>query len=663
MANPNYAEPATFSLSQDPPDKTIDLGRNGVSISTDAQGRILQLSAFHPEHGIMVAVPFEQFDGNKFRDPSYVRKYRTRMLQYMKTSKGGFGLDLKGDVDFVSIRRIGSHTACFEYTFVNGLEVTYTINVLGNGSVIQTAELTNKSSEIITQKIDLNLCLSLNRASYGQLTEGGPIPLPKSCNIFITTDYQTFSVTNPYLGALIEADVELDDKPLKLESPKDQKVDNSPLDVRASTSVGIHPGQTVKVKAKIRLTPGIEPQSRGNGWARFKAHVSLQEPETLEWKDEEKLTTWQIRLLLEAYKKLGLLFEPNSASYKYYQQQIRKIAKGHLHWVFNRAERPEKFWRRSYVVTGKPKDQSTFQLDQQCYPFLELCDYLDVFPDDEDVKRLADSAAITEVLEYLETQRDAETGLYPTDETPADDSVTYPYHFSSHVLLWRTYTRLRDLWARIKPADAAEIQRLGSLATRIRDQTLAAFTSRHPAIGKPMFAYGTSGGGGGGGGGSNATEEFYYDGNDVPTLFAEEWGFVQTAAEAAAWRNTMEFGLSPANADGYCKGRYPGLGSRHSPGAWVLGYFQEMAYATRTSSNNNNNTGAGTGRKEGEGQGDLKRAWTKITAAMQWDGTFSEAVDPDTAKCSSKAWFSWPGSMIGALLIQMTAEGKLGDLL
>lgn len=334
---------------------------------------------------------------------------------------------------------------------------------------------------------------------------------------------------------------------------------------------------------------------------------------------------------------MGRLVESNSV-YNYYQEQIRRVAKGHLNWVFKKAKRPEKFWRRSYVVTGNPKDQSTFQLDQQCYPFLELCDYLDIFPDDEDVKSLADSAAVTEVLGYLETQRDKKTGLYPTDETPADDSVKDPYHFSSHVLLWRTHTRLRDLWARIKPGDAAEIQRLASVAQRIRDQTLEAFTSRHPLeAGKAMFAYSTNGG---------DAREFYYDGNDVPTLFALEWGFVQTAAEAAAWRSTMEFGLSPANEDGFCRGRYPGLGSRHSPGAWVLGYFQEMAYAARD-----------TDRTE-----ELRRAWGKITAAMQWDGTFSEAVDPDTAKCSSKAWFSWPGSMIGALLIQMTARGKLGDL-
>ena len=54
----------------------------------------------------------------------------------------------------------------------------------------------------------------------------------------------------------------------------------------------------------------------------------------------------------------------------------------------------------------------------------------------------------------------------------------------------------------------------------------------------------------------------------------------------------------------------------------------------------------------------FKGAWFKIKAAMQWDGTFSEAVDPKTAVCTSKAWFSWPGSMIGALITQLRRDGS-----
>lgn len=40
MAKRNYAEPATFRLPQDTPDKTVDLGHNGMSVSTNAQGQV-----------------------------------------------------------------------------------------------------------------------------------------------------------------------------------------------------------------------------------------------------------------------------------------------------------------------------------------------------------------------------------------------------------------------------------------------------------------------------------------------------------------------------------------------------------------------------------------------------------------------------------------------
>ncbi|RYP68168.1 hypothetical protein DL771_006818 [Monosporascus sp. 5C6A] len=461
----SFSSPIDFSSSSSSPrhtpDKTADIGQDGVSLSTDLQGRILQLSAFHPEHGVVVAEPFGQFDGSKYYDPKYVRSYRTRMLQYIKEGKGGFGLDVAEN----------ANPGC---------------------------------AQIITHRYALNLCLSLNRASYGQLTEGGPIPLPPSRNILCTTAEGVFNI-------------------------------------------GFNALSSTPLRDELQTTH--RPQS-------------------------------------------------------------------------------------SYLVTGKPKDQTIFQLDQQCYPLLELCDYLDCFPHDVDfVTRLADSGAIAEILEVLAYKRDAETGLWATDETPGDDAVTLPYHFSSHVLLWRTYKRLRDLWANIKPLDNAEIRRLSDMATDVRDSTLRFFTAHHPQIEKSMFAYLTDGQG---------EHTFYHDANDVPTLFAMEWKFVETPNQITTWRNTMDFGLSPSNERGFCaEGPYRGLGSQHSPGAWVLGYFQELAYAAFM-----------------DDAPVVSDAWEKILAAMQWDGTFSEAVDSQTAECSSKAWFSWPGSMIGALLIRMRANGK-----
>ena len=242
------------------------------------------------------------------------------------------------------------------------------------------------------------------------------------------------------------------------------------------------------------------------------------------------------------------------------------------------------------------------------------------------------TGVIQEILGVLETKQNAQTRLWSTDETPGDDKVVYPHHFSSHVLLWRTFTRLHALYARLGIPLGGQTQQLDNVATEIKERTMQSFTATHPRCGRRMFAYLTNGYG---------KSKFYHDANDVPTLFAHKWGFVSTPEEVSVWRNTMDFSLSPGNTRGYCYGPYGGLGSVHSPGAWTLGYFQELAYTAVT-----NNEYA------------MQTAWTKIAAAMHWDGTFSEAVDPKTAECTSKAWFSWPGAMIGALLIRMRMNGQ-----
>jgi uncharacterized protein len=134
----------------------------------------------------------------------------------------------------------------------------------------------------------------------------------------------------------------------------------------------------------------------------------------------------------------------------------------------------------------------------------------------------------------------------------------------------------------------------------------------------------------------NGQRTFYHDANDIPTLFATEWGFLASAPELDAWRNTMDFALSPSNEGGYYGvGAFGGLGSVHTRGPWPLGYFQEFVYARMT------------GNLSAEND-----AWRRICALKMWDGLFSEAVDSSTAECTSKAWFSWPGAMIGSALLR-----------
>lgn len=310
-----------------------------------------------------------------------------------------------------------------------------------------------------------------------------------------------------------------------------------------------------------------------------------------------------------------------------YQRAISHTLKGHLRWVFQTAIRPHGFWHRSYIISGKPKDGPTFQLDQQCYPFLELCDYYEAFPNDADfVKAILKEPAVAEVLDLLVSKKDEATGLYPTDETPGDDAVDHPYHFSSHVLLWYTMDRMAQVLRALGSSQCLDSTKLQSLADEVRETTLKHFIQSDEASSELRLAYLVDG---------HGQKTFYHDANDIPTVFAVDWGFLKTDRELESWRNTMEFAVSEDNKLGYSTGGpFTGLGSVHSKGPWPLGYFQEMLYAHKS-----NDSAA------------FKDAARRIIGSMQWDGTFGEAVDAKIGATTSKAWFSWPGSMISAALI------------
>jgi meiotically up-regulated gene 157 (Mug157) protein len=230
-------------------------------------------------------------------------------------------------------------------------------------------------------------------------------------------------------------------------------------------------------------------------------------------------------------------------------------------------------------------------------------------------------------LETLETHRNKETGLYLTEETPGDDTVEHPFQFSSHVLLWYTYERLATLLEVFQDTPFPHRSELNSRAALIKHAILKHFITTHPKSNETLFTYLTDGAG---------NHTFYHDANDVPTLFALDWKFINTPHLQPIWTQTMDFAFSPLNEGGYyAEGEFGGLGSMHTKGPWPLGYAQEFVYAHLT------------GNHEAK-----EDAWRRIKGAMFWDGLFPEAVDCHTGDCVSRAWFSWPGSMIGSALLR-----------
>ncbi|MBA2317495.1 MAG: glycoside hydrolase family 125 protein [Euzebyales bacterium] len=309
---------------------------------------------------------------------------------------------------------------------------------------------------------------------------------------------------------------------------------------------------------------------------------------------------------------------------------VLDLAAAHVRWLFETAERPGGTWARAYRPDGRARDLA-FQLDQQCYPLLELADLTDAASDADPAGRLGHrriagrlGAHVPAVLAALEAHRAPSVDLYATDETPADDPVPAPYHFSTHVLLWHTLRRLADTAGRLG-LDADE---LGRRAHAVRAATLDAFTvERGDAL---RFAYAVDLAG---------TVIDYHDANDLPTAFAPVWGFC--SADDPTWRGTVAWAFSPANARGFFPGPCGGLGSVHTPGAWPLGDVQELVVARLT----------GEGARE-------RQALRRLVVTACWDGALPEARDPRSGAVRSRHWFAWPAAALVTALTDPRLAGS-----
>lgn len=297
---------------------------------------------------------------------------------------------------------------------------------------------------------------------------------------------------------------------------------------------------------------------------------------------------------------------------------LDRVLYGHLLWIFEHAERTEGgFWGRSYLANGKLKDKCVFQLDQQCYPLLELAEYLDA-------NKLTPSQLskwgriVDEILEILLSKRASDKWVFQTSETPGDDPVEMEYHFSSNILLWHA---LRQLARYAK--ELCLTNPIAEWVDKIHRDTLNAFTTTHN--GQPIFAYLTD---------LNGSFDVYHDANDLPSVLASKWSFC--SSEDIRWRNLFRFAFSPENTRAYfARGGFSGLGSVHTKHPWPLGDAQDMIYAW-----------------EIRDKGKFEDAKVRTLKKMQWDGAFAEANDEETGEVRSKHWFSWPGCVIGSVLIE-----------
>ncbi|RSH79489.1 uncharacterized protein EHS24_001541 [Apiotrichum porosum] len=673
--------------------KTLDFGSAGVTASLSQYGRFLSIFSADPIHGQVVVAPWEQFPEDKLYDQSYVRQYRALPVKAAVDHEAGFGMSLAVGGDDSA-----ATTSEKKWSFAEGswptsrasVDSVTTIEqyVVANGMVLHTIRATNHGDTALPVTASFGGLFSVHRAPYTQLTPQGICTIPDFDNTLVAG--KTLVIHNRHLGVTLQAGWYVDDELQPLD-PVSLNTDTGPLEYRCATTCYIAPAEervfsvvyslgrsavadleslplprdlaasansSLQGLSFPRLAAFLGGGDRGDALAyivlrnvdylvgccaipvkdvdgdndRGVCIIADHQCLPLGWNRDNY---WQLRLLYDLYPHLNAVCVPGAAEMA--RRRFHHILKAHLRWVFDTAQRPHGYWARSFFVNGEPKD-AVFQLDQQCYPLLELAEYAAHFasPDSPDadaelafISKLA-TGSVDTVLTMLRDHQWSGDGngdsdgeqlwLFKTDETPADDEVAFPYHFSSHVVLWRTLSSLAKLQRAVGPCVISTP--VDEWATRVRNDTLSHFVTTHPTTGKNMFAYLTS---------TTGQYQFYHDANDLPTALAPSWGFC--ALDSQTWHNTLAFGFSTANTDGfYPGGKYGGLGSVHTRDPWPLGEGQRLVIKAQLHQ-------------------DVSEVINRLLVQVQWDGLFSEAVDRHTGVVTSKHWFSWPGSFVSSALI------------
>ncbi|MGB8955168.1 MAG: glycoside hydrolase family 125 protein, partial [Tumebacillaceae bacterium] len=628
----------------------VDVGCGLLSASIGPDGLVRSVNRYHPGVGFVTLHPIEQFPNDKWYDSEFVRRYRRRLVD----GDEGFGIRVREQAVEQEVFFVGSSAPLFRFRW-EAFEVRSLFAAVeeeGVTHLIHRYEVTNVSDGNATFPYEIGGTFSVGRCSYGQLTEGGPIPVPPLENALEVLGNR-LSIVNAHLPA--RADVYLFDGAEPMPISPARKCANRPVRYQHEAELNLAPGESRTLRAVYVLSPWVEEKA-GCAPASVEELTKKAMRQLIRWrtnKNEIKaerflvernidyilsccsipisdehvciITDHQLlplswnrdayymmQLLLTSVQKANLLFE--QADQSQWKERVQSIVRGHLLWMFETAERPQQYFGRAYVTHGSCKDE-VFQLDQQCYPLLELCEYHAMFQDRETVERVLPQ--VRELLAVIMKFRDEEKWLFRTGETPADDKVDLPYHFSSQVLVWHTLQQLTALHERIAFLDADLLE----AADRVRRDCLDAFVSDQ--LGEERFAYLTD---------LQGNYQFYHDANDLPTVYAPIWGFCRT--DDATWRATMEFAFREENRGGFYAGTFGGLGSVHTPHPWPLGDAQELLLAKQT----------------GEAAR-YDRVLRKILQVVQWDGLFSEAVHEESGKVESRHWFSWPGAFISTVLM------------
>lgn len=635
--------------------KPLDVGGAGITASIGDDGKLRSLNDKHSVHGYVTLTGIEPFPNGEWYRSEYVRSYRTRLVESDVTGFGCVPEQAEDTRLFLIDHRYPAWQSAGSSWEAAGI---YMVDESAADAprLVEWIRCKNIGNGPIDMRWNFEGRFSLQRCSYGQLTEGGPIPLPEM-KLSLSADQRGLLIQSP--SYTTEAAVRLFgwDQALEAEPRVITEGSGKPVDYSKPLTVHLLPGEikdlfvTYQIKESndsgepgssdsfrygapnaedlkaaigsndLKLLPSAEALPGIHFWAKNVDYIlscctvpikpdyccilTDHQLLPLSWNRD---SFYMMMLLVQAYEQAEDVFrDPESI-----RRRILHVLRGHLLWMFEAADCPEQYWGRAYLTNGYCKDL-IFQLDQQCYPLWELAIYVELTGDESVLERCKDR--FVQAVQGLFQVKDLDCWLFRTAETPADDKVELPYHLSSHILLWKTFQAVERL-NRTTGWIQEDVQ---AWAENVKLAVAEHFSGNWNGL--PVWAYLTDGRG---------ACSYYHDANDLPTVLAPEWGFTEYGTDGwERWNNTMAFAFTEDNKGGYYPGPFGGLGSVHTPHPWPLGDAQELAWH----------------RLNGKPE-DWTRVWNKLQTIGQRDGLFSEAVDEQTGRVRSRYWFSWPGATI-----------------
>ena len=356
--------------------KPLDFGNGIVSGTVGATGRLLSLGAAHPIHGRVVLSATPPFDEQRQADQPAVRRYRAALAA---ADRPGFGFELDGVPGGASL--IGDRVP--------------SITVRAGGRTVEIATFAPPGRRGAIQRARGGAGLGfggdprLARAAYTQLTPGGRLPPvgPSGLDAAFAVRradrdgdaYLAVAIGRTADDAAAEAEAMLRDGPSAVDEVADDEATSSAARIARALAYCLDcavcrlDDGTVAILADHEILPLV--------WTRDAYYVA---------------------------HALALVRPADAAA--------RTTVAAFVRWLFERAERIDGWWPRASLASGAAKDPQ-FQLDQQLYPLL---------------LSIETAMHLTEAREVLERilSRRAVNGLIATSETPADDPIALPYHFS-----------------------------------------------------------------------------------------------------------------------------------------------------------------------------------------------------------------------------------------